>query len=156
MSDFKSIIRWSLPNYYYGKEYPEYYVFLGRHRDSDYIQQSNFIVGLERLGGENAPDVIIARASHWGVGWVEDILIHESCIDKLKHADEMLNTLSEYALLDDVHWCNLRIEEVRKVADEIKQDLRDWRNLNVWGRYGLTSESNDEEIYSVADDVVKC
>jgi len=33
--------RWTLPKNYFGAEWPDYYVFLSQHRDSDTLTRSN-------------------------------------------------------------------------------------------------------------------
>ena len=38
---------WTRPDCYMGAEWPEWYVFLGRNRDSDCLTESNFEKGLE-------------------------------------------------------------------------------------------------------------
>jgi hypothetical protein len=69
--------RWKRPSNYMGETFEEYYVLLGRHRDSDSVSRSNFEVALEALGGESET-VLVARASHWAVGWCETLLVDES------------------------------------------------------------------------------
>ena len=58
-----------------------------RARDSDCLKQSNFAVMLRELGGESET-VIVVRESHWAVGWVEWIAIHELDAAALQIADE--------------------------------------------------------------------
>ena len=72
----KHLKRWTMPNSYFGAVWPNYYVFLGQHRDSDALTRSNFTCGLKALGGESET-VEVVRESHWAVGWVEWIAIHQ-------------------------------------------------------------------------------
>lgn len=115
--------RWSLPDSYAGAEWPEYFVFLAQHRDSDSVTRSNFIRGLEILGGESRT-VQIIRERHWAVGWVEWIAIHESDSAALKEADSIAAALEDYPVVDDEHLCALEWDEA---ADY-------WERMNVRDR----------------------
>lgn len=92
--------RWKRPDYYMGADWPEYFVFLGRTRDSGLLDQSNFEVALRALGGESET-VLVVRESHWAVGWIEWIAIHESDAAAIAAADEMECALSDYPILDE-------------------------------------------------------
>lgn len=72
---------------------------------------------LEQLGGESET-VIVVRASHWAVGWVEWIAIHVTDADKLKMADELKAGLDNYPVLNEDHFS----ETERQEADET------WKN----------------------------
>lgn len=109
--NLKAIKRWERPSDYFGAAWPEYFVFLYQHRDSDSVQRSNFIVGLEALGGESET-VIVVRERHWAVGWIEWIGIHESDEARIIKADEMLCALSDYPVLSDDHLSELEWNEV--------------------------------------------
>jgi hypothetical protein len=136
---------WKTPRDYAGEEYPDYYVGLSKHRDSDTLTRANFDAMLERLGGEDeAAGVIVTHASHWAVGWVETILVHKDS-DKVAELQEMMNELEEYAVLD----------EDKLTEYEMEQEESDWEN---WGKgdveasimealkgvEGVTAETFDE------------
>ena len=71
MAELRYLRRWQMPRHYFGETWPDYYsAGVGQSRDSDCLEQSNFAVMLERLGGESET-VIVVRESHWAVGWVE-------------------------------------------------------------------------------------
>jgi hypothetical protein len=91
---------WTRPDSYFGAEWPEYYVAYGHHRDSDVLSESNFYSLLRRLGGESET-VLVIRESHWAVGWVEWIGIHQSDETAVRIATECLEQLEEYPILDD-------------------------------------------------------
>jgi hypothetical protein len=55
------LTRWKTPDSYFGAEWPEYYVFLSQHRDSDALTRSNFICGLEAIGGGASETVHVVR-----------------------------------------------------------------------------------------------
>ncbi len=91
---------WKHPKDYAGETYEEYYVGPVQSRDSDILEQANFISALEMLGGESEPDVIVARAGHWAVGWVETILVHKDS-DKVAKLEEIEESLADYPVLDE-------------------------------------------------------
>lgn len=104
------IVRWTLPDSYMGAEWPEWYVAAGQHRDTDSLTRSNFECTLRELGGESET-VRVIRESHWAVGWVEWIGIHESDSKALEIADEIAAALEDYPVVDEDHWSNLEYEE---------------------------------------------
>lgn len=101
---------WKHPKDYAGETYEDYYVGPGQHRDSELLDRVNFTSALEMLGGEHEPDVIVARASHWGVGWVESILVHKDS-DKVAKLEEIENLLEEYPVLDDDLYSEMQYKE---------------------------------------------
>ena len=102
--------KWVRPQHYFGASWPDYFAFLGQHRDSDSVTRSNFMVALERLGGES-DTVRVVRESHWLVGWVEWIAIHESDTATTEAAEKMLSKLEGYPVLSDDHWGELEYGE---------------------------------------------
>lgn len=110
IENLKAIKRWERPSDYFGANWPEYFVFLGQHRDSDSVTRSNFEVGLRELGGESET-VIVVRERHWAVGWVEWIGIHESDEAAIQAADEMLCAIESYPVLSDDHHSELEWNE---------------------------------------------
>jgi hypothetical protein len=101
---------WKRPDSYYGAEWHDYYVFLDQHRDSDSLTRSNFISAMKQLGGETET-VQIVRESHWAVGWVEWIAIHKSDLKAIEKAQEIINKIDVYPVLDENHWSNLEYDE---------------------------------------------
>lgn len=84
----------------------EYYVAAGRSRESSTLEESNFRSMLRALGGESET-VIILRDSHWAVGWVETIYIHESDTARLQIADDLLTKLEDYPVISEDDWSDL-------------------------------------------------
>lgn len=101
---------WTLPNSYFGTKWPDYYVGLSQHRDSDSLTRSNFICFLGALGGES-DTVRVVRERHWAVGWVEWIAIHMSNQKALEIADSILKRLEDYPVVDEDHWTDLETTE---------------------------------------------
>lgn len=104
--------RWTLPDSYWGASWPDYYVGLSRHRESDSLTRSNFECYLKAIGGENGDTVRVIRESHWAVGWIEWIAIHESNTEALTIADEIEGKLEGYPVVNEDHWSDLEWNEV--------------------------------------------
>ena len=133
IENLKAIKRWELPSDYFGAEWPEYFVFLGQHRDSDALTRSNFEVGLRELGGESET-VFIVRERHWAVGWVEWIGIHQSDETAVQAADEMLCAIESYPVLSDDHHSDLEYSE----ACEYWERMRVSDRLEYCQRAGIS------------------
>jgi hypothetical protein len=111
-----------MPACYFGASWPDYYsAGVGQSRDSDCLERSNFAAMLAALGGESET-VIVVRESHWAVGWVEWIAIHEGDTAALAIADEQQERLQNYPVLDEEDWSQREQEE----ADEV------WRRCYSW------------------------
>lgn len=117
---------WKHPENYAGATWEGWHVFLGRHRDSDELTESNFAVGLaavqaamnRELDCDGMPSVTVVRESHWAVGWVEWIAVHPSDVAACKVANELLASLEDYPVLND--------EDFSRREDESAQQI--WRN----------------------------
>jgi hypothetical protein len=110
--------KWTRPCCYVGAEWPDCYVFLGRTRDSDALERANFDAALQAVGGEQTGKVNVVRASHWAVGWVEWIAIHESATEALKIADEIKGRLENYPVVSEELLSQYESDE----ADEVWRD----------------------------------
>lgn len=99
----KNLEKWTLPSSYIGATHENSYMFLGQNRDSDVLTRSNFEVALKRLGGESET-VQVIREGHWAVGWIEWIKIDACNVNALKLADEMMDDLDDYPILDESHF----------------------------------------------------
>ena len=100
------------PQHYYGETFEQHYVMpLTEARDSDALAVSNHEVGLEMLGGESEC-VKVQRASHWAVGWVDQIYVKRAieCQDTLTAAVDIVNALENYPVLNDEHYYEIRRE----------------------------------------------
>jgi len=108
--------KWKQADNYCGETYEDYFVGVGRCRDSDYMAEANFDAMLRILGGESK-SVIVARASHWAVGWVEQILVHKRAKAKLRILEEAMKALEDYPILCD--------ETYSEYEEKYKQDTFD-------------------------------
>jgi len=107
----KHLKRWSMPPSYFGAVWPAYYgAGVGQSRDSDALERSNFVCMLLALGGESET-VTVVRESHWAVGWVEWIAIHQDDAKALQIADEVQAALADYPVINEDHWSTLEQED---------------------------------------------
>lgn len=130
--------KWESSEGYIGKDFSGYYIFLRRFRDSDIVEQSNFPIGLDMIGGESET-VIITRATHWAVGWVEHIMIHESDQTAIDKAEDILVRLEDYPILDDEDFSAREVDEANSVwlncySNQTRiayiREHRDWFNFD--------------------------
>lgn len=142
LENLRALERWTMPDSYWGAEWPEYFVFLGRHRESDALTRSNFECGLNALGGESST-VLVIRERCSMVGWVEWIAIHESDAEAILAADEMSCVLSDYPVLDESHFSELEWGEA--------QDY--WESLRLRERVELCAEA-DVSIFAARRDSI--
>mgnify|MGYP005846331801 CR=1 FL=1 len=105
--------RWTFPDSYAGATWYDYYVFLGRHRESEILTNVNYELGLKAIGGPS-DTVHEVRESHWAVGWVEWIAIHESDTQALEKADEIVAALADYPVLDEEAYSQRQWDEMHR------------------------------------------
>lgn len=112
---YSHIKRWTMPDSYFGAVWPAYYSSgVGQSRDSDALERSNFACMLKALGGESET-VIVVRESHWLVGWVEWIAIHQDDEKACAIADEIKAALEDYPVINDDHWTELEYADAQEV-----------------------------------------
>ncbi len=147
--------RWTMPDSYFGAEWPEYYGSgFGQHRDSDCLTRANFDAALKAIQaattlpedaendeGESIHPQVVS-ASHWAVGWVEWIAIHETDEGALKCADELQEGMDGYPVVDDELFSQYESDE----ADE------SWKN---YGRKDFVDQvAKDYELSDLAKDAL--
>ena len=138
--------KWSRSENYIGESYFDYYVLLSRCRDSGLVEESNFWSALKALNGESKT-VKVIRASHWAVGWIEVILIHESDKESVERGFEIEKAIESYPILDDIDFSERESEKIDEYIEEIRKDI-----ANECGdRWNLTNNATDEEIYDMAE-----
>ena len=101
---------WQMPRYYMGAVWPATYVFLSQNRDSSALERSNFIRGLDLIGGESETVQVVSE-DHFLCGWVEWIAIHQDNDKALQIADEIAGALEDYPVIDEAHLSELESEE---------------------------------------------
>lgn len=131
---------------YMGPDYSEFLIFLGRNRDSGHIDNSNFEVGLARLGGESET-VQIIRTGHWACGWVEIIGIKDNDKDSINKAEKMLKDLDDYPVLSDDDLSSREWDAAcaywESLSDNERQELAVQYNCTIDPGYPLSIPSDD-------------
>jgi len=117
MKTYNNITLYEEPKNYMGADFYGYYTILSKHRDSDCLTRANFDAMLNALGGESTHSngVIVTRASHWAVGYIDTIRIHSGASKKLKVADAIICRLANYPVVDEDLWS--------QYEDEAKNEL---------------------------------
>ena len=154
-----SLTRWTRPDSYAGPSYDEYYHAdgLGRTRDSSELEESNHAVALRTLRAieeeEEVPERYertargivwrddselrpakpgwrMVRDSHWAVGWIEYILIHESREDLIAVVSALVDRVANYPVLDEDDFSRREQES----ADRMWRDCYTWRERIAYMR----------------------
>ena len=113
---------WTTPDSWYGTRWDGWYPVVGRSRDSDALERSNFEVieaDLEKLAeGSETPEgdstVVCVHEGHWAAGWVDTLMIHESDELTLMRADSWVAALADYPVADEEHFIEKEYEEAEK------------------------------------------
>ena len=105
---------WS--NYIGDRSYSDWYMFLGRSRDSHILEESNFQAGLKALGGES-DDVFIYKVNHWAYGWIEEILINPANADMVELANNIRKQLDDYPVLDEDDYSHRQWDYAHEIWD---------------------------------------
>lgn len=167
------------PENYMGAEWYGYYDVVGRHRDSDTLTESNWqcwvkfltkllgepdqVVGTEPVPvsrsafdteeGDEIYNWTICRESHWAVGWIEIIRVHESVgVEKLNAIDDQLRKLDGYPVFDEDHFSQLEDDERQKQweAGGSSDDWYDWLRKHIGEeRFDLLDSVYHQEIESL-------
>jgi hypothetical protein len=109
-------------NNYIGPDFNERIVVISRGRDSDVLENSNFDVALDMLGGESK-DVEISRCSHWACGWIETIIINNKKPKLVKIAYDIRKSMENYPVLDDSDYFEREAEEIRETFDDNESEF---------------------------------
>lgn len=103
-----------MPAHYFGAHWPDYYgAGFGQSRDSECLEESNFATVRAKLAklpafvppagdtDNEAESRFVVRESHWAVGWVEWIAIHESDEAALRLCDDLRESADDYPVLNE-------------------------------------------------------
>jgi hypothetical protein len=141
---------WKKSENYMGEEYPDYYVLpFGHTRDSTLLEEANFQAALKELGGENAPGVLVPRAGHWAVGWVEPLLVKKDVKKTVEKAEELVDRFEQYPVLDDDLYYRMEYEAgIANIKDAgYRYGLTEKEAVDVYGWLsdnGNNMESTDD------------
>ncbi len=134
--------KWSRTENYIGESYNDYYVLLSRHRDSGLVEESNFQSALKALNGES-DTVKVVRSSHWAVGWIETILIHESDKESIDKGNEIEKALESCPILDEDDFYERESEKETELFEQIKYDAE----YGLYAYWDLPKDYTDEDIW---------
>jgi hypothetical protein len=95
----------------------------GRHRDSDTVEESNFRVAVRILSAafeiddvpdlgrpwadtpdDDMPPLAVAHFRHWGVGWIDELVVRADHEALLAHCDKLIEQVEAYPILDEDDW----------------------------------------------------
>jgi hypothetical protein len=145
------------PCAYWGKR-GHWYVGLGRHRDSDALEEANFRALLKALGGESAA-AVIERETHWAVGWVEFILIDPTDAVRLGIADDIKSGLEDYPVVDDEIFSQVEHDRFWSWAESELGGHEKWAaavdELDRNGNYFIGDESSEWALIETARTVLE-
>lgn len=133
----KNLKLWSMPSHYFGAVWPGYYsAGIGQSRDSDTLERSNFECVSKELKEWMVDDlVVIVRESHWAVGWIEWIAIHQDCGEALQIADEIKAGLEDYPVVNEDHWSELEWNESADYWDGLSPREKVQMAMDVRSKY---------------------
>lgn len=119
---------WTRPSNYIGARWHGWLMFLGRTRDSDCLEISNFECALARVKEasnrelsitddtvEDCPSVHVVSENHWAVGWVEWIAIHPSDTGAVQEAEKIESELEDYPVLDESDFSEREMDEANRI-----------------------------------------
>jgi hypothetical protein len=116
---YKKIQKWESGESYMGDDLSDYYVVVGKNRDSGILEESNWDYVIKTF---DEKDILIAHFNHWLCGWVEQILIKDDNYLTLEKAENMLDRDVPY--LDESDYYERISERAGTLAEDIKKDLR--------------------------------
>jgi len=104
---------------------------VGQSRDSDTLERSNFAVMVRELEKIEEPEDwpydeqpwMIVRETHWAIGWIEWIAIHQGSAGHLQLADALASSLADYPILDAMHFAEVESAD----CETVWNDCLDWR-----------------------------
>jgi hypothetical protein len=77
---------------------------VGRSRDSEALELSNFDVVYADLSENFGEAVSVARFGHWGVGWIEELIWDNGRSDVVDAVEAWDRALGDYPVADDMHF----------------------------------------------------
>jgi len=112
---------------YMGPRIEGYFVY-STHRDDDCLGRSNYRCILRALNEEaekyDAIDTVLEPGfRHWAVGWVDQIVLAPDAPESVfRLAEDILNALADYPVVDEEDFCELETEEANSVWEKCYND----------------------------------
>jgi hypothetical protein len=148
---------WKHPGNYGGFSPDGDYLVLAQNRDSDTVARSNWAVACQQLDakphdcGDDAqrPPVYHWRASHWLCGWVEYLMVRaDAPQDVIDKAQELVDSLEDYPVLDDDHLSELEVNEAceywQRCSVRERVDLLEGTGISVFAARRDEFPSDDD------------
>ena len=102
------------------------------------LQELNTVI--EDEDGDIIDSVTDTRCNHWAVGWVETVYIHESNVEALNMAEEIMRGLREsYPLYDETDHSELCYREASEY----------WERASIQDRIDMIRDNDCGECVSV-------
>jgi hypothetical protein len=117
--EYGFIKKWERASNYIGETYCDYYIVYSNSRDGGLLQTSNYNCITESL--KNYGGFIEARFNHWGCGYLDVIMIHESDLEGCERANGILTDLSKYAIYNE--------DDFSQRVDDYAQEL--WIEISL-------------------------
>lgn len=143
--------KWTRPDHYAGSDwYGWYSAGVGRTRDSGPLENANFDAMCSLLGiGGNHGDTDTRRVvceTHWAVGWVAWIAIHESDTQGIRIARGACETLADCPVLDEERYIAYEDKKCREVWEEImdKDERHEYLMTHADTRVGWNAAVNGD------------
>jgi hypothetical protein len=104
-----------------------YLMPVSRTRDSEILDNSNFIAFLKEMGGESET-VEVHRFGHWGPGWYEIIIVDPADEKAMDRAYDLARALEDYPVLDEEDLAEQEMEDINESWDnygdsEVRKDM---------------------------------
>jgi hypothetical protein len=112
----------------------DFLVLLSHNRDSGILDESNWAIALDMLGGESET-VQVYRFTHSSCGWFELLLIDPTDADKRTIAEDIESELENYPILDDFDLSAREVEYATEMG---------WTSAPDYG--WLDSDGNRQEV----------
>jgi hypothetical protein len=111
----------------------DWFVVIGRNRDSGHLDNSNFDSALASMGGES-DDVEIHNFGHWACGWLEIIIVRPNT-DASRTAEEIRERLENYPVLDEHDYCEREYEAAAEYWDSMSPRAKVRYAMDARSRY---------------------
>ncbi len=112
----------------YWGEYESWLVVLGRSKNSDVLERSNFDAACTSLETISTDDYTIEKEKHWLVGWVETLLVNPNNQLMVAAAEQIIESIKEYPILDETLHSQYENDE----CSETWSDCLDWHDRLTW------------------------
>lgn len=128
--------QWERPDDYMGQSPDGDFIVYARSRDSDLLANTNFECIEAELRELDAGDFVYTfTASHWGVGWVEHLMLRRLCPDNLQaRVYEIHAALSNYPVYSDSAYSEAEHEATLEYWGRLCTD----RRIELCAEYGAS------------------